>query len=289
MRFELIQAKKADYPIGTLCDVLEVSRSGYYSHFQRGESKRAREDRRLTLKIREAHKASRGTYGSPRVYADLKEQDFEVGKRRIARLMRESGIVGCPLKYWKTTTLSDHDNPIAPNLVMRNFEASGPNELWGADITYIRTWEGWAYLSVVMDLYSRRIVGWSFDNHMRTELILDALKLALGRRAPQPGLVHHSDRGVQYSSDRYRSALKKAGVECSMSRQGDCWDNAMEESFFATLKRELVAGRSFTTKNEAKATVIEYIENFYNCRRRHSSLGYMSPLEYETKGTQDAA
>jgi putative transposase len=230
MRFAFIDVEKTSYPMRILCRVLEVSRSGYYAWCTRKPSARELEDERLRPKIVEAFKTGRGTYGSPRVRDELIDQGFEIGRKRVARLMRELGLQGVSPRKFRVTTHSDHDHPIAENVLDRNFEASGPNEKWATDITYIYTSEGWLYLAVVMDLYSRRIVGWSTADHLKTELCLDALQMAFDHRTGVGGLLHHSDRGVQYASDRYRKALAAQGIECSMSRRGNCWDSQIVQS-----------------------------------------------------------
>ena len=281
MRFAFIDVEKTSYPMRILCRVLEVSRSGYYAWRARKPSARDLEDERLRPKIAEAFKTGRGTYGSPRVRAELVDQGFEIGRKRVARLMRELGLQGVSPRKFRVTTNSDHDHPIAANVLDRDFEASGPNEKWATDITYIYTSEGWLYLAVVMDLYSRRIVGWSTADHLKTELCLDALRMALDHRTGVEGLIHHSDRGVQYASDRYREALAAQGIECSMSRRANCWDNSVAESFFGTLKNELIYRRPWSTREEARDAIGEYIEIFYNRIRRHSTIGDISPAKFE--------
>ncbi len=289
MRFAFIDAKKALYPVGILCRVLRVSRSGYYAWRDRKPSVRALEDERLRPKVVEAFKTGRGSYGSPRVLDELIEQGFEVGRRRIARLMRELGLRGVSPRKFRVTTDSDHKYPIARNVLNRDFKASRPNEKWATDITYIWTSEGWLYLATVMDLYSRRIVGWSMADHMRTELCLDALRMAIKQRTNVKGLVHHSDRGVQYASDDYRAALKARGIECSMSRRATCWDNAVAESFFGTLKNELIYRRPWLDRETVRDAISEYIEVFYNRIRRHSTIGNISPAKFEEMELAEAA
>ena len=283
MRFVFIDAEKALYPLRILCRVLGVSRSGYYAWRARKPSARALEDERLRPKVVEAFASGRGTYGSPRVRDELVDQGLEIGRNRVARLMREMGLRGVSPRKFRVTTDSNHDHPIAKNLLDRNFEASKPNEKWTTDITYVWTGEGWLYLAVVMDLYSRRIVGWSAADHMRTSLCLDALRKALALRTDVEGLIHHSDRGVQYASAYYREALDAVGIECSMSRRANCWDNAVGESFFGTLKNELIYRRPWLTREEARDAIAEYIEIFYNRIRRHSTIGGMSPAKFEEK------
>ena len=289
MRFAFIDVEKAIYPLRLLCQVLRVSRSGYYAWRVRLPSGRALEDERLRPKIVEAFKTGRGTYGSPRVLGELIDQGFEVGRRRIARLMRELGLRGVSPRKFRVTTDSNHQHPIAENVLARNFEAQLPNQKWVTDITYVWTSEGWLYLATVMDLYSRRIVGWSAADHMRTELCLDALRMAIKQRTKVDGLVQHSDRGVQYASDDYRAALKAHGIECSMSRRANCWDNAVAESFFGTLKNELIYRRPWLDRESARAAISEYIEVFYNRIRRHSTIGNMSPAKFEEMELAKAA
>jgi len=281
MRFAFIDVEKALYPLRILCRVLRVSRSGYYAWRDRKPSVRALDDERLRPKVVEAFKVGRGTYGSPRVLDELIDQGFEIGRRRVARLMRELGLRGVSPRKFRVTTDSDHNHAIAKNLLARDFEASRPNEKWVTDITYVWTSEGWLYLATVMDLYSRRIVGWSMADHLRTELCLDALQMAIKQRTKIRGLVHHSDRGVQYASDRYRAALKAQGIECSMSRRADCWDNAVAESFFGTLKNELIYRRPWLDRASVRNAISEYIEVFYNRIRRHSTIGNVSPAKFE--------
>ncbi len=281
MKYRWIHAEKADFPVAVMCRALKVSRSGYYDWAKRDPSQRAQRDAELKAKVIDIHKASRGTYGSPRIHAELLEEGERVGRKRVARLMREEKLSGTPAKRFVQTTDSKHDEPIAPNLLDRQFDVDEPNRVWAGDITYVRTWEGWLYLAVVIDLYSRKVVGWAAAEHMRTDLVLCALDTALGIRQPEPGLLHHSDRGSQYAATDYRQQLTEAGIVCSMSRKGNCWDNAVVESFFGTLKTELVYRQVFATKRRAKDAIADYIELFYNPHRRHSSLGYLSPVDFE--------
>ena len=261
-----------------------MSRSGYYAWRVRKPSKRSRDNAVLAAKIAEVHEESRGTYGSPRIHAELAEQGFEVGRNRIARIMRENGIVGRARPKFRRTTDSRHSLPVADNVLNRVFVADEPDAAWAADITYVWTSEGWLYLAVIIDLFSRRVVGWSMAEHMRTDLVLDALRAALGSRMPSTaGLVFHSDRGAQYASNAYQKALDANGITCSMSRRANCWDNAVAESFFSTLKTELVHNRLFLTRNSARNAIAEWIQVFYNGKRRHSSLGYATPLEAERR------
>ena len=285
MRFRFIHAEKANYPVRVMCRVLKVSTSGYYASLERKPSARQLEDERLKVHIGAIHDRSRGTYGRERVGRQLLREAVEVGKQRIARLMREMGLQGLPRKRFRRTTDSNHLRPVAPNVLDRKFEAERPNQSWTTDITFIWTREGWLYLAAILELFSRRVVGWAMQPHMRTELALEALHMALGRCVPDGGLVHHSDRGVQYAASSYQAALDENNIVCSMSRKGDCWDNAVSESFFGTLKTELINRQSWSTRREAKDAIVDYIEGFYNPHRLHSSLGYVSPIEFERMHT----
>jgi putative transposase len=268
--------------VATMCRVLEVSTSGYYAWRKRPASKRAQEDAVLLRQIRTAHAASDGTYGAPRIYAELVEAGVAVGRDRIARLMRQAGIVGVSRRRWITTTVRSDSGRQAPDLVERHFTATQPNQLWVADITYIPTWAGFVYLAIVLDAWSRRIVGWSIETHLRTELVLDALQMATSQRKPEE-VIHHSDQGCQYTSIAFGQRCRELGVRPSMGSVGDAYDNAMAESFFATLECELLDRRRFQTQAEAKLALFQWIEGWYNMRRRHSSLGYRSPSEFERR------
>lgn len=290
LRFELIHVEKANFPVTLLCKVLEVSTSSYYRWAkQRRPSARALVTERLRVEIWAFHRESRGTYGSPRVHAELQQRGFEIGRNRVARLMAAQGLVGQRPRAFRRTTDSRHDKPVAPNLVEQRFDVARPDELWAADITYVWTNAGWMYLAVVLDLFSRRVVGWACAEHMRAELVVEALARALGVRDAGPGLVHHSDRGSQYASEAYRSVLDQRGIACSMSAKGCCYDNAVVESFFATLKKELVYQTSWADRETASLAISEYIQVFYNRMRRHSTLGYMSPVEYEERHRREDA
>lgn len=289
MRFRFIQMEKATYPTRLLCRTLAVSSSGFYAWCRRGLSARAREDAALKVEIRAAHAASGKRYGSPRIHADLTADDQQISRKRVARLMREEGIEGQRKRRFRVTTDSRHSHPVAANVLQRNFTASAPNKVWVTDITYIWTREGWMYLAAILDLYSRRIVGWSMDSCIDRTLALDALSMALKTRRPESGLLHHSDRGVQYASADYQNQLRERGIVCSMSRKGDCWDNAVAESFFSTLKAELVHRTDYVSHDHARASVFEYIEVFYNRRRRHSALGYVSPVDHEAAALGEAS
>lgn len=282
MRYAFIRAEKAKHSIAALCRLLEVSTSGYYAWEARPRSEREKEDEVLSTHIRAIHKASRGTYGSPRVHEQLRRDGFDVSRKRVVRLMKEAGIAGLRPKRWRQTTDSNHSFDVAPNLLERDFTTEAPNRAWVADITYIRTWEGWLYLAAIVDLYSRRVVGWAAADHMRTELVTEALEKALQRRQPPRGLIHHSDRGSQYASDDYQRQLALHGLICSMSRKGDCWDNAVAESFFGTLKSELIDRRPWPTRRQAIDAIRSYVDVFYDAQRLHSTLGYRTPAEVET-------
>jgi transposase InsO family protein len=243
-------------------------------------------DRRLLVEVKAAHHASRGTYGSPRLHRELTECGHTVGRHRVARLMRENALQGKRRRRFRNTTQSNHRYPVAENALARRFEVNQPNAAWVTDITYVWTWEGWLYLCVILDLYSRRVVGWAMSERIDQALTLTALQMALQARVPGAGLLHHSDRGSQYAAHAYRDMLGEHGIVCSMSRKGNCWDNAVAESFFATLKVELVYDSVFPTRSRATAAIFEYIEAFYNRVRRHSFLGYVSPVDFERNNTR---
>ena len=264
-----------------MCRVLRVSRSGFYDWRSRGKSDRQVEDEQLTARMRSIHEESRGTYGSPRIHAHLQREGICVSRKRVERLMREAGLEGRVRRRFRTTTNSRHDLPIAPNVLDRDFSPESPDQVWAADITYIWTLQGWSYLAVLMDLHSRAIVGWALDDHLRTELVEEALRMALGSRVPSKEMVHHSDRGCQYASARYRDLLERHGIEVSMSRRANCWDNAVVESFFGTLKQELVYYSCWETRAQARVALHEYIEVFYNRQRLHSALSYRTPAEVD--------
>ena len=287
--YELISAEKALYGVDEMCSALGVSRSGYYAHRTRKPSARARDNERLTVHIRAIHRENYERYGSPRVHAELVEQGIPVGENRVAKLMRESGLRAVPKKRFRATTDSKHDDPIAPNLLERDFTAAQPDAVWVGDITYVWTAQGWSYLAVLIDLYSRRVVGWSLKDTLSRELAITALTNALRLRRPSAGLIHHTDRGCQYASRDYRRILDLHGVHASMSRKGNCWDNAVAESFFATIKKELIHRRAFLTRTEAYDAISHYIENFYNAKRRHSTLGNISPNAKEQMAFANAA
>jgi putative transposase len=286
-RFRFIDAEKARFPVSLLCKIVGVSKSGYYAWKNRAPSKRSREDAVLKEKIREVYQRSRETYGYPRVHAELRALGVSCGRRRVARLMRRAGLRGCMRGKKKRTTRRDPRAVPAPDLVKRDFRATAPDKLWTADITYLKTDEGFLYLAFVLDVYSRRIVGWSMATHLRAELVVDALEMAVWRRKPAAGLVHHSDRGVQYTALSFGKRLEETGIIPSMGRAGSALDNAVSESFVSTLKCELVHRRRFPTREAVRSAVFEYLEAFYNRRRLHSSLGYLSPESYEELGTKE--
>jgi transposase InsO family protein len=281
MRFSFIRVEKAFYPLVVLCRVLEVSRSGYYAFEKRGPSKRETSNCQLMAEIRVAHKKSRRSYGSPRIHRELRAQNRRVGRKRIARLMQEAGIVGRRRHRFCRTTDSDHGLPVAENILDRKFETSRPNQAWVADITYIPTMEGWLYLAVLLDLFSRRVVGYAMSHQIDGALVLEALRAALRRRRGLRGLLHHTDQGSQYASDDYQAELRAWGITCSMSRRGNCWDNAVAESFFGPMKDDLGLDRPYSTREIGRAVIADYIDGFYNPERRHSTLDYRSPIEYE--------
>jgi transposase InsO family protein len=284
MRFLFIRAERPNYPVTVLCRVLEVSRAGYYAFERRGVSEREKSDRELTQAIREVHERSRRTYGSPRVHRELREgRQRRVGRKRVARLMRKAGIVGRRRRKFCRTTDSGHGLPVAENLLNRRFQVSAPNQAWVGDVTYIRTVVGWLFLAVVLDLFSRRVVGYALSRRNDTALTLVALRVALQCRVPESGLLHHTDRGSTYASEDYQEVLKCHGILCSMSRKGDCWDNAVSEAFFSTLKSDVDLDDPNLTPEVAVPVIADYIDNFYNPERRHSTLDYLSPIEYELR------
>lgn len=287
MRYRFIQAEKAHYPVGVLCQLLAVARSGFYAWCRRPTSARAQQNQWLMTHIRACYQASRGRYGSPRIHQDLQAQGIRVGRHRVARLMRLHAIrsVSRP-RVWRARVAMP-PAVAAANTLQRAFAATRPNEKWASDITSVPTRQGWLYVAVLMDLYSRRIIGWAMDTQLTTTLTLTALEMALRHRRVSAGLLHHSDRGCQYGATLYQQRLVSLGIRCSMSRPGNCWDNAVVESFFATLKTELLAGEpAYRTRQEARTAIFEYVEGFYNRIRRHSTLGYLSPLEFEQRATQ---
>jgi putative transposase len=293
MRYAAIQAHRGQFSVRLMCRALEVSRTGFYASAKRVASARAERDQELRTRIRIVHQESRRTYGSPRVHAELQAQGERCGRKRIARLMREQGLrVKARRRLRPTTTDSKHTHRVASNLLDRRFavtEIEGVNRVWAGDITYVPTREGWLYLAVILDLASRRVVGWSMGRTLEASLVMDALCMALEARCPGSGLMHHSDRGVQYASLDYQELLTRHRIVVSMSRRANCYDNAVAESFFATLEWELIERSDWRTRDEARLAIFEYVECWYNPKRRHSSLGYLSPAEYEEKLLGQAA
>jgi putative transposase len=283
MRYRAIQEHDRRYPIRLMCRALTVSPAGYYAWAGRPESDRSVHNRVLLSAIRVIHRESRETYGSPSIWDALVKRGHGVGENRIARLMRVEGIQAKTVKKWRATTQSNHRLPVAENTLDRQFTVEHPNRVWAGDITYVWTMEGWLYLAVVLDLYSRTVIGWAMGHRLTVDLAEHALTMALANRKPKAGLLHHSDRGSQYAATAYQQLLTTHGMTGSMSRRGNCWDNACVESFFGTLKRELIYHRQYRTRDEATQDIFEYIEVFYNRLRRHSTLGYDSPAEFEAR------
>jgi len=281
MRFCFIHDQRATFPVRVMCKMLDVSASGYYAWRGRPESMRTAANRQLIEEIRRVYGDSRGRYGSPRVHAALRAEGRQIGRNRVARLMHHHGICARQKRRFCRTTDSSHDFPLAPNLLGRRFTASAPDRVWLADITYIPTAEGWLYLAVVLDMFSRRVVGWAMDERITQELTLNALRMAIATRRPRPGLLHHSDRGSQYASNDYRKLLKQFYMTQSMSRKGNCWDNAPMESFFKTLKVERIYRLRYSSRDQARLDIVNWIEGFYNEKRLHSAIDYRSPADFE--------
>jgi putative transposase len=282
VRFAWIEEHRSTWPVAVQCDVLEVSRSGFYAWQTRPAGERSQRRELLRVEIGAIHREKRkDVYGSPRIHQELAARGRRCNVKTVARIMKEQGIRAKTARKFKVTTDSKHDRPVASNVLDRAFEQTGANQAWVSDITYIPTREGWLYLAAIEDLYTRKIVGWSMSERLKSRLVVDALEMAIERQLPGDGLLSHSDRGSQYASEHYQDLLKRNGIRCSMSRKGDCWDNAPMESFFATLKKELVFFEDYATRDEARQSLFEYIEMFYNRVRRHSALGYKSPAEFE--------
>ena len=279
-RYEFIENNKEIFPVLIMCRVLKVSRSSYYSWINRTETNRELRNKKLIFLIKTIWKDSRKIYGYKRITAQLNQMGYHCSKHLVYRLMKELGIRSKVKKKFKITTLSKHKHSVAPNILNRNFEVDKSNEVWLADITYIHTSEGWLYLSLVMDLYNRKIVGWALENHMKKELVLNSLESALARYLPGDGLLHHSDRGVQYACNEYIGMLSENNIECSMSRKGNCWDNAPMESLIHTIKTELIHHEKLNSRYDTYRKLFDYIEIFYNNERLHSSLGYTTPNNY---------
>ena len=286
---ELIDCGKGVMSVAATCRLLDVPRSSYYEQRARGPSQRKLQDAALAVHVRDVHERSKKRYGSPRIHKALRARGVHVGRKRVARLMCEHRLVARPKRRFRVTTNSEHSFPIAPNLLQRNFTAESPDKVWIGDITYVWTREGWMYLAVLIDVYSRRVVGWAMRPYLSRELALETLRRALELRRPAPGLIHHTDRGCQYASHDYQALLREHGLRPSMSRRGNCLDNAMAESFFSTLEHELLRDFVFDTRTQATSEVAEYIENFYNRERMHSALDYISPMEYELRDVMQMA
>jgi putative transposase len=281
MKYQFIEQHKREFPIVVMCNVLGVSEGGFYAWHKRPACQRKREDAQLTEEIRQVFVTHRGRYGSPRIHRELKDQGRSTSRKRVARLMREAEISAKRKQHRVLTTHRDTSHPVVPNLLNREFTASEPNQKWVTDITYIPTAQNWLYLAVILDVYSRVVVGWSMSAWCDEALVESALKMAVARRRPPAGLLHHSDRGCQYTSHAYRRQLELLGMVVSMSRKGNCWDNAVMESFFGSLKEECVGSTVYPSHEQARCSLFEYLEVYYNRQRRHSSLGYVSPLTYE--------
>ena len=287
MKYWFIDQQRSSHGVQKMCRVLEVSRSGYYGWKRQPQGKRQKDNEKILMEIRESHKNSNRAYGSPRITEDLQANGTKCGENRVARLMKKNGIAGRAAKKFKATTDSKHSFPVAGNLLKQNFAAQKPNTVWVSDITYIWTLEGWLYLAVILDLYSRQVVGWAMNDRLTSDFVIRALYQAIGRRNPGPCCIFHSDRGVQYASTDFRNVLNSHGFIQSMSRKGNCYDNAVAESFFHTLKIEHVYDYRYETRADAKQSIFDYIEMFYNRQRRHSALGYRSPVSFELEAMVD--
>jgi len=281
VKYAFIERHQATFTVTRMCSMMEVSRSAFYDWLKRPESAHSQEDRRLSEKVKKSHQKSRETYGTRRIVKDLVEDDEVISRTRVGRLMKQQDLKSKSKRKFKATTNSKHNHPVAPNLLDRKFQVERPDTVYAGDITYISTDEGWLYLAVLIDLYSRAVVGWAMSERITAELANDALVMTVWKRKPNKGLMVHSDRGSQYASGLYQQTIKEHGFICSMSRKGNCWDNAPSESFFHTLKVELIHHRRYRTRQEAKQDIFEYIEVFYNRQRRHSTIGYHTPLDYE--------
>jgi transposase InsO family protein len=279
----MIAQYRAEYPLRLMCRVLAVSPAGFYAWQRRPPSLRQQADTRLGVAVAAIHRQSRGTYGAPRIHAELQAAGARVSQKRVARLLRDQDLAGTPPRHFTVTTDSGHAAPVAPNHLARQFQVGAPDQVWVTDVTYVATWAGWLYLAVLLDVGTRRVVGWALSPRLDRHLVLTALDRALRRRRPRAGLLHHSDRGSVYASGDYQARLAAAGVRVSMSRRGTGWDNAVAESFFASLKRELLGRQRWPTREAASDAIADYIDRWYNHERRHSSLGYLSPAEYERR------
>ena len=281
MKYQFIENNRSAFAVEKMCRALKVTTSGYYRQKKRGISKRAQANEQLDRAIRAAHRKSRGNYGSPRITKELKEQGIGCSENRVARRMQKNGIAAKTKRRFKVTTQSKHKHPVAENVLKRNFRATAQNQVWVSDITYVWTREGWLYLAIVLDLFSRQVVGWAMSHCLGQDMVLQALRQALVRRGPVPGLIFHSDQGVQYACQAFRELLIQHRIVQSMSGKGNCYDNAVAESFFHTLKTELVYFEDYQTREESRSSIFEYIEVFYNRERRHSALNYLSPVNFE--------
>lgn len=281
MKYEFIHANRSDYAVEEMCHVLNTSRSGYYIWLKQGEPKRIRRDKELLVKIKRSFEKNKERYGAPRIYKDLRAEKISCSKPRIARLMKENNLKAKAARKYKVTTDSSHSKPVAPNLLKQNFNVAAQNQVWVSDITYIWTMKGWLYLAIVLDLYSRKIVGWSMSNRINKELVINAFMQAYWKRKPDKGLIFHSDRGSQYASNNFRNLLKQFDIKQSMSGKGNCYDNAVAESFFKTIKVELINWETYYSRTQARTSIFEYIEAYYNKERRHSALNYLSPNDFE--------
>jgi len=280
MIYKFIDRHRSVHAVERMCQVMGVTRGGYYRWLRQGQSRRALRDAVLLEKIRESHRQSSGRYGSPNIHKDLIDGGYRCSRKRVARLMRQAGLRSKTKRRFRVTTESRHTLPVAPNLLQRAFSVSAAGKTWVSDITYLWTQQGWLYLCIILDLWDRKIVGWHIDKGLGADLVVNALRKAVLRRQPLDGLIFHSDRGIQYCSDAFRTELRQHGMLQSMSRKGDCWDNAVAESFFGTLKRELIYHERYQTRDEARLSVFQYIEAWYNRRRRHSTLGRLSPFDF---------
>jgi len=283
VKFRFMAEHREHFRARKMCEVLNVSRSGYYAWLHRQPSRRERENEAIAVHVREVHRRSREIYGSPRIYAELRDEGKGWGRHRVARIMREEGLRARCARRFRWIATKHEELPASPDLLRRTFAASSPNQIWAGDFTIIRTGEGWLHLAMLLDLFSRKVVGWATSANPRQELALEALRMAIAQRQPRPGLIHHSDRGAQYASAEYQNLLDRHGMRCTMSRPGNCLDNAVAESFFHTLKTEWIYHAHYKTRREARLAIFEYIEGFYNTERRHSSLDYQSPEEYERR------
>ncbi|MFC2084419.1 IS3 family transposase [Bacteroidota bacterium] len=280
-RYEFIKKRSNEFSTRVLCELMKVSKSSYYKYLRRKPSRREESNKKILKEIKKIYQESKGRYGSPRITVAINRRGIKCDRKRIARIMKEEGILAKTRKKYKITTNSKHKLPVAENLVRQNFRADKPNKIWAGDITYVWTKEGWLYLAAILDLYSRKIIGWQISKYLDKKLVIEALRKAIEARSVLKGMIFHSDQGVQYASDEFKETLRNNGILQSMSRRGNCYDNAVAESFFHTLKTELIYFERYNTKDEARTSIFEYIEIFYNRKRIHSSIGYLTPEEFE--------